>query len=127
MTDSEKRASPVITHVAWGEMEADGLPPAKDMKLWPGGGREWDWNETGTSHSPGIQPADVEELIEHGAEAVVLSRGMLKRLKTMPETLERLEERGIEVHRAETKEAVETYNALTREGVRVGGLFHSTC
>ena len=108
-------------------MEAEGLGTAKDMKLWPGGGREWDWNETGTSHSPGIQPEDVEELLEHGAEAVVLSRGMLKRLKTMPETIQHLEERGVDVHQEETKDAVEVYNHLARDGVRVGGLFHSTC
>ena len=30
----------------------------KDFKLYPGGGREWDWNETGTRHVPGIQPGD---------------------------------------------------------------------
>ncbi len=37
-----------------------------------GGGREWDWDETGTRHSPGNQPAD-EEFLAHGATAVVLS------------------------------------------------------
>jgi len=124
---SDDRTSPVITEIEWGRMKAGDLPAAKDMKLWPGGGREWDWNETGMRHSPGIQPVDVEELLEHGAKTVVLSRGMLKRLKTMPETVRRLEERSVEVHRAETKEAVRLYNDLAREGVRVGGLFHSTC
>lgn len=124
---SEETASPVVTHISWGKMKAGELPRAKDMKLWPGGGREWDWNETGTRHSPGIQPADVEELLEHGSEAVVLSRGMLKRLKTMPETVDFLEKRGVIVHRAETKEAVRIYNELARSGAAVGGLFHSTC
>jgi NAD(P)-dependent dehydrogenase (short-subunit alcohol dehydrogenase family) len=42
----------------------------------PGGGREWNWLETGTHHNPGIQIAEVEELLEHGAGVVVLSRGM---------------------------------------------------
>lgn len=125
MTD--EKTSPEITRIAWGEMNVDGLPPGKDMKLWPGGGREWDWSETGTRHSPGIQPADVEELVEHGAKAVVLSCGMLRRLRTMPETIRYLEERGVDVHHAETKKAVEIYNGLAVRGVRVGGLFHSTC
>jgi hypothetical protein len=53
--------SPRITHLEWGAMEAEGLAPARDMKLWPGGGRAWDWRETGTHHVPGIQIADVEE------------------------------------------------------------------
>ena len=47
----------------------------KDVKLWPGGGREWDWGETNTRHEPGIQPSDVEELLVHRPDIVVLSRG----------------------------------------------------
>jgi len=38
-------------------------------KLFPGGLREWDWRETGTRHVPGIQHADVQELIEHDGDA----------------------------------------------------------
>ena len=48
--------------------------PYKDAKLFPGGSREWNWRETGTEHVPGIQPADVQELLDHGAKVVVLSR-----------------------------------------------------
>ena len=44
--------APRITHLAWGEMEVEGLSPGDDMKLWPGGGRAWHWNETGTHHVP---------------------------------------------------------------------------
>mgnify|MGYP001119407812 CR=1 FL=1 len=68
----------------------------------------------------------MEELLEAGAEVIVLSRGMDRRLRVKPETLRMLEDRGIEVHVLETKEAVECYNTL-REDRAVGGLFHSTC
>jgi hypothetical protein len=68
--------SPRILAISWGYMQVDGLGAGKDFKLYPGGGRDWDWAETGTRHSPGIQPADVEELLAHGATAVVLSQGM---------------------------------------------------
>jgi hypothetical protein len=98
----------------------------KDFKLYPGGGREWDWRETGTQHDPGIQPADVEELLDNGANVVVLSRGMQLALKTSPKTLEMLKQRSITVYVKETKEAVEIYNRLADENA-VGGLFHSTC
>src|SRR5438477_8823951 len=67
---------PRIVQVSWGRMEVEGLDAGKDFKLYPGGGRAWDWAETGTRHSPGIQPADVEELVICGATAVVLSQGM---------------------------------------------------
>jgi hypothetical protein len=98
----------------------------KDFKLYPGGGREWDWRETGTQHDPGIQPADVEELLANGANVVILSRGMQLALKTSPETLEMLRQRGISVYVKETKEAAEIYNRLAEKNA-VGGLFHSTC
>jgi hypothetical protein len=119
--------SPRIMHLEWGAMEAEGLAPARDMKLWPGGGRAWDWRETGTHHVPGIQIADVEELLENGARTVVLTRGMDLVLQTCPETLEYLAERRIRVHVAETNEASQVYNDLVDQGESVAGLFHSTC
>lgn len=118
--------SPRIIDFAWGRLVVEGNRRFKDAKLWPGGGREWDWTETGTRHEPGIQPADVEELVEHGAEIVVLSRGVHERLGVCAETLQALEARGIEVHVLPTERAVERYNELARER-QVGGLFHSTC
>ena len=119
--------SPRINHLAWGEMEVEGLDAARDMKLWPGGGRPWDWRETGTHHVPGIQVGDVEELLENGARTVVLTRGMELVLQTCPETLAYLAARGVEFHVAETNQAAQIYNELVEQGVAVGGLFHSTC
>ena len=118
--------SPRITHISWGRMEVAGLGEGKDFKLYPGGGREWDWSETGTRHVPGIQPADVQELIEHGSQIIVLSRGMDLVLQTCPETLALLRERGLPVHVEETKAAVALFNRLAVDHA-VGGLFHSTC
>lgn len=125
--DESNSASPLIEAVDWSEMTVAGLGTGKDFKLWPGGGRAWDWRETGTRHVPGIQPADVEELLDHGATEVVLSRGMWLALQTCPETLELLDRHGVTVHRAETREAVRLYNGLARQGIAVGGVFHSTC
>ncbi|MBG0831374.1 hypothetical protein HS041_26875 [Planomonospora sp. ID67723] len=118
--------SPLITHVSWGRMVVEGMGDGKDFKLYPGGGRAWDWNETGTRHTPGIQPADVEELLDRGSQVIVLSRGMRLVLQTCPETLAMLKEKDIEVFVEETTAAVERYNRLA-ETTAVGGLFHSTC
>ena len=123
--DQHKR-SPRVIEISWGHIEVEGLGDQKDVKLYPGGGRAWDWAETGTRHTPGIQPADVEELLEHGATTVVLSQGMDKMLHIDPATLDYLEQRSILVRVAETREAVDIYNKLA-EDVPVGGLFHSTC
>jgi len=122
----QEKSSPRILQISWGHMEVEGLGAGKDFKLYPGGGRDWDWAETGTRHSPGIQPADVEELLAHGSDAIVLSQGMEMRLQVDPATLEYLGQRSISVHVAETSEAVEIYNKLAAT-TAVGGLFHSTC
>jgi len=119
--------SPRIRELSWGHMAVEGVGTGKDYKLWPGGGREWAWAETGTHHVPGIQPADAEELIANGSQTVVLSRGMLLRLRTCPETREYLEARGVAVYVAETQAAAKLYNDLAASGEAVGGLFHSTC
>ncbi len=126
MNHDETR-SPHIDHLSWGRMEVDGVGVGKDFKLWPCGGREWDWRETETHHVPGIQPSDVKELLDNGSQAVVLSRGMLLKLRTCRQTLELLERKQIPVHIAETKAAAEIYNGLASDGQSVGGLFHSTC
>ena len=118
--------SPRIQHVSWGRLEVAGHGSFKDAKLFPGGAREWDWRETGTRHSPGVQVADVEELLDHGARVLVLSRGMLRRLQVPRETLQDLEGLGIAVHVLPTKKAVSLYNDLAAHEA-VGGLFHSTC
>ena len=108
-------------------MEVTGVGVGKDFKLWPGGGRIWDWRETGTHHVPGIQPQDIEELLDNGSRTIVLSRGMLLMLHTCRETLDVLATMNIPVQVAETSEAVRIYNGLARRGIAVGGLFHSTC
>ncbi|GAA1856969.1 Mth938-like domain-containing protein [Asanoa iriomotensis] len=118
--------APRILNIEWGRIEVEGLGTLKDAKLYPGGGRAWDWNETGTRHRPGIQTADVAELVAAGATTVVLSRGMDMVLEVTPEALAWLAEQGVAVHVAQTREAVATYNELVAT-TPVGGLFHSTC
>jgi len=116
-----------IKHVSWGRLEVEGeAEPYKDAKLFPGGSRERNWRETQTSHRPGIQIADVQELLDHGANVVVLSRGMAECLHVTRETLAFLKERQITVHVLPTKEAAALYNKLA-ETEPVAGLFHTTC
>jgi hypothetical protein len=119
--------SPRIKHVSWGRLEVEGrAEPYKDAKLFPGGSREWNWRETGTNHVPGIQQTDVQELIEHGAKIVVLSRGMKECLEVPRETLEFLKGQQIPAHVLPTSEAAKLYNQLAEKEL-VGGLFHTTC
>ncbi len=78
------------------------------------------------SHEPGIQPADVAELLDHGATTVVLSTGMANCLNVCRETLRLLADKRVRTHVLPTAEAVKLYNEL-RDEERVAGLFHTTC
>lgn len=76
---------------------------------------------------PAGQVDDVQELLDHGARVVVLSRGQQGRLGVPEDTLEALREQGalVEVHR--TRAAVDRVNELVEAGRAVGALLHSTC
>jgi hypothetical protein len=123
----EKKKCLSITHLEWGKIEVQGMPPFKDAKLFPGGATEWDWGKTNTRHSPGIQIADVEELLLAKPTHIILSRGMQLVLQTKPDTLAYLQERSLQLEVLETKLAVQKYNQLVESGIQVAGLFHSTC
>lgn len=118
--------SSLITADGWGHIAVDGRT-FKDAKLWPGGGRAWDWTETGTNHEAGIQPADVRELLDHGAEHVLLSRGRQGRLRVHPDTEALLKERGVSYEILATDEAIARYQQLREGGAAVGALIHTTC
>ena len=121
----QTNGSPKIEKHSWGSLTV-GTQEYKDAKLFPGGSREWDWRETGTRHIPGIQPADVEELLSHGARIVVLSKGMYEALHVCPETLTLLEVSGIDTRVLQTEQAIRVYNELC-DKEPVGALIHSTC
>jgi hypothetical protein len=61
------------------EVLAGSHPPRYAASLNPSSPR-FGHSSTGTRHSPGIQPADAQELIDHGTKAVVLSKGIWERL-----------------------------------------------
>ena len=123
----EEMRSPLIKDISWGQVQVEGYgAPFRDVKLFPGGAREWDWTETGTHHTPGILPADVEELIERGAVVIVLSTGFHGRLAVCSETLQLLEDALVTTHVANSEEAVQLYNKL-RVREAVAALIHSTC
>jgi hypothetical protein len=119
--------SPRVRRHKWGAIVVEGVGALRDAKVWPGGGRAWDWTETGTQHRPGIQPADLTELLDRMPDVVVLSRGRELRLETTPAALSLLEEHHVAVIRDETSAAIAEYNRLALEHRRVAGLFHTTC
>lgn len=121
-----KKESPEINSIKWGKIKTSDGNTYKDAKLYPGGSRKWDWNETGTHHNPGIQPADVEELLNNNAQVIILSKGFHERLQVCDKTIDFLKENEKTFHILETGKAVKKYNEL-REKYPIGALIHSTC
>ena len=113
--NNKQKQSPRVTHISWGCMEVAAVGRGRDFKLYPGGGRKWDWTETGTHHVPGIQPADVEELLDHGSEVVILTRGMELALQTCPETLQMLRELPYDWRSYDPEDALRFYALRMRE------------
>uniref|UniRef100_A0A3Q1F1M2 Mth938 domain-containing protein n=1 Tax=Acanthochromis polyacanthus TaxID=80966 RepID=A0A3Q1F1M2_9TELE len=121
-------SSPQIRSLSWGLMTVEGSSaPYKDCKVWPGGSRTWDWRETGTDHRPGVQPADLEEVLKKGVDLLVIGRGMSEALQVPSTTLDFVQQKGVEVRVLQTEKAVAEYNKLAIQGAKVGGVFHSTC
>lgn len=125
--DTEGNTSPLILSLSWGHMEVERLGRGKDFKLWPGGGRPWDWSEFGTGHSRGIQVDDVKELIAHDPKVIILTRGMMLRLRVPDRIRHFIEKNNVEVIVASTRDGVKIYNEYVEKNVPVAGLFHSTC
>lgn len=115
-----------IVSVEWGRIEIEDGQVLKDVKLWPGGARAWDWNETGTRHEPGVQPADLTELLRHSMTELVVGTGYRGRLGVSSDALELLDRRGVTCHVVPTPEAVPLYNQLCATKP-VGALIHTTC
>uniref|UniRef100_H2L4U5 Mth938 domain-containing protein n=1 Tax=Oryzias latipes TaxID=8090 RepID=H2L4U5_ORYLA len=123
-------SSPEIASLSWGHMKVKGCSSSyKDCKVWPGGSRAWDWRETGTNlqHHPGVQPADLEEVLKKGAELLIIGRGMNEALQVPPSTLDFVKQKGVDVQVFQTEKAVAEYNKMAAQGAKVGGVFHSTC
>uniref|UniRef100_A0A8C8W2J0 Adipogenesis associated Mth938 domain containing n=1 Tax=Peromyscus maniculatus bairdii TaxID=230844 RepID=A0A8C8W2J0_PERMB len=62
-----------------------------------------------------------------GLLGVLLPTSQGLELEVPPSTVEYLQKQGIDVRVLQTEQAVKEYNALVAQGVRVGGVFHSTC
>ncbi|CAL8363086.1 unnamed protein product [Merluccius merluccius] len=92
-------SSPQVVSLSWGRME----------------------------HHPGVQPADVEEVLSRGVDTLVIGSGMNEMLQVQTSTLDLLRQKGVVVKVLQTEKAVAEYNDLVGRGARVGGVFHSTC
>jgi hypothetical protein len=71
-------------------------------------------------------PEDIEDVLEERPETLVVGTGYHGSMRVLPETLDALKERGIEVVIKKTREACEIYNGISRSKKVIAAL-HLTC
>jgi hypothetical protein len=116
-----------VTSFRWGQIVDSAGNVFKDARLFPGGAEEWDWRRTGTRHDPGIQAADLEDLLGAKPDVVILSRGVELVLQVPQATIDFARSRAAEVLVLQSEQAVAEYNRRVGAGERIVALIHSTC
>jgi hypothetical protein len=121
-----------IASLTWGQIKVqkeDGSEASfKDAIVWWSGAEEWNWKVDGTTHPKGITVQALDHLLKYSEITdLILTRGMEGVLTVPNETIEAAQKAGVRVHIAFTRDAVELFNKLIKEGKKVGGLMHSTC
>jgi hypothetical protein len=115
-----------ITSFQWGQIVVSSGRTFKDVRLFPGGVEEWDWRKTGTRHDPGIQTADLADLVTTKPDLVILSRGVDLVLQVPQATVDFARSHAATVLVLQSEQAVAEYNRRITSK-RVVALIHSTC
>ena len=110
----------------WGQIVDSSGRVFKDARLYPGGIEAWDWGKTGTRHDPGIQIADLHDLIATKPDVVILSRGVDLVLQVPQATIDFARSHAANVLVLQSEQAVAEYNRRIATE-RVVALVHSTC
>jgi hypothetical protein len=130
-TETKKLMAPKIldNEHCWGELELEGYGTlTHDVKLFPGGFKEWKWGDTLMRHQSGIRIADVQDLLDEGCTTIILAMGYESRVQVHDETLPFLESKEIQVYVLENKLAIKMYNNVLEQGrADVGMMFHLKC
>jgi hypothetical protein len=117
---------PAIASFRWGRVEDSRGAVFKDARFSPAGTEEWDWRATGTRHVPGIQIADLEDLLHTPVQTILLSRGVDLVLQVPQATFDFARHHAREVLVLQSEAAVAEYNRrVASEPVIL--LLHSTC
>lgn len=74
-----------------------------------------------------VEPDDVADLVAAGPDVLILGTGSPGQMKPAPELETELAKKAIRLIAKPTAEAVETFNRLAGEGLKMAAAFHLTC
>ena len=130
-----KVTAPLFTTTSWGVLNVmhDGKEHTfKDAVLTPSGASGWNWKLDGTRHKPGVTVKAIEMNNLFDADYVILTKGVdlvLKITKSAADLVAKAKAEGkiVDYKILQSTQAFQEYNEMVNKGMKVSGLFHSTC
>jgi len=111
-----------ITHYDFGKITVDDTPYTSDVVVYPDRVADRWWRREGHR----LATADLDEVLAAAPQILIVGTGYFDRMKVPDETLQELTNRGIEIHVAPTREAIELFNTMRTSATVVAAL-HLTC
>ncbi len=112
-----------IDSYRFGEMLVNGRSFTSDLIIYDDRIDDQWWRENGHL----VMSQDLDRVVKSKPEVLIIGRGKLGAMKISPETIDAVEDAGIQLVHARTEEAVEVYNQVASTGKDVVGAFHLTC
>jgi len=107
----------------FGHIDIAGRHYDADVIIFPNHVEENWWRKEGHC----LSQKDLESVFAEQPEKLVIGTGYYGRMDVPQETIDSLRAAGVEVFTANTREAVEAFNRLQREGAVVAAALHLTC
>jgi hypothetical protein len=111
-----------IGHYSFGRIVIDGKTYTSDVIVYPGRVDASWWRKEGHN----LHSEDLKEVMNAKPEVLIVGTGASGVMKVPKETISHLESKGIEVHVAQTEDAVELFNRLQTDRKVIAAL-HLTC
>ena len=74
-----------------------------------------------------LQIDDLDDIVQANPDMLVIGTGYYGRMQVPAETRQYLQDKGIKVHEARTRDAVAGFTALQKEYARIVAALHLTC
>jgi hypothetical protein len=112
-----------IDSYQFGKIVIDGIAYNSDCLILGGSVQPNWWRKQGHL----LTPDDLEPVIAARPAILVVGCGASGMMKISQDTIQLMQEHGIELFKANTNKAVEKFNELAEKGENVAGALHLTC
>lgn len=107
----------------FGEISIDGKTYYSDMIVW------WDGKVEYREKSHELDMSELLKLLQRNPEMIVVGTGqnIPGSMKVLPEVLQVLEDKNIEIFKESSPKAIKIFNAMVSDKKRVVAVIHTTC